>query len=365
MKVRILLPALLLLASGCNFLRSKQAPTEIDTAQTEPQISPDMGHPIDYDNTPMLKAVFVINRDGLDARQDPAPNSAVLASYQYGDELGVIEDAGDYYGIRERISRQYEEDGHTVISSGWEKIYIPKAATGTFDQIELCQTDLNQIISLSENIDGEMRSTSFEKPEPLNRYLAIELIDKRLYDEKRLTAVDFLTADTTAIVKNNGRIVLPCTNGAVTYTDVDSEGDNYRAYRYVGHIDSLNAYVIESWYYENWDFQLVDRTDSATTYLVDYPHLSPDRKHLFSITANPYEATADMEVYTIRGHKATGLVFASFANWMPITTETKERPVFWASDNCLYLAVNHVKVYWEKGDYNDRHQYIRIKIVEP
>lgn len=353
------IPILLaLLSFGCINRQSSNIPAAPETT--------DIGHPINYDSTEVIKTVYALDRSGLQARQDPDAQSTVLATYEYGDRLEVIEDTPEYYGIRERITRRFEEQTKTIVSNGWEKIYIPKAQTGSFDRIELCAADLNIIGALSENTGAEMRSTSYDEPRPLNGYLAIELIDKQTFETKKSTAVNFLTADTTAIVKNEGKILLPCAHTSVEYADCDSDGETRAIYTYLGQIAPLDAYVVEGSYYENWDHQLIYKADGTATSMVGYPHLSPDQQHIVCIKANPYESIADVEVYTVRGHKPEGLVFTSFANWMPVEPESGVSGIFWSSDDCLYLPVNHSKAYWTpNGSYNDRHQYLRIRITTP
>lgn len=358
---RLILILLILLNFGC--INRQPAASQAE-AETIDSTSTDIGHPIDYHNTEVLKRVYVVDRKGLEARQDPNPQSVVLATYEYGQLLEVIEETADYYGIPGQVTRQYKEGTSTVVSHDWEKIYVLKAQVGPFEQIKLCAEDLNIIGSLSKNIDGEMQSTFYEKPEALNGYLTIELIDKQLFDAKKSTAVNFLTADTTVIVKKEGKITLPCTHTTVEYEDNESDGESWRKHTYIGQIDFLNTYVVEGSYYENWDCQLINKTTGEALSVTDYPHISPDKKYMICIAPNPYDGTAELEIYTIRGETIDGLIFATFANWIPVESATSNPP-FWSSDNYLYLTVNHTKAYWQETTYNDRYQYLRMRIVNP
>ena len=137
---------------------------------------------IDYDNTPVLKHVYVTAKDGAIARQLPSGAAKKIKDYRIGTKLDVIEDNQQWYGIRDSIFRQYDEDYDgqdrmQIEVVRWEKLYIKKDQTGSLDSIALTPKDLNVVSHLSVGKKDE----SFETGKALNDYLKIELIDKALF----------------------------------------------------------------------------------------------------------------------------------------------------------------------------------------
>ena len=173
------------------------------------------GNRIDYDNTPVLNIVLVTAPGGVYSRQQPEEQSAHVTYYEYGHPLEVIEVNGKWLGIRDRVSRKFVRNGHNIESTAWEKIYVPKSATGKLNDITLSEKDLNII----EALDAKEKTLEFENGTVLSEYLKLEFVDKQTFEAKRRTAVSYLRADTTTIRKKNGVLNLPITNGFKQYQD--------------------------------------------------------------------------------------------------------------------------------------------------
>lgn len=336
-----------------------------DTLTTE---SENTGNKIDYDNTKVIKNIYVTDKNGIEVKQQADNNSKTLGTYEYGTKLDVIEENENWLGIRDRITREFYRNGDKVESTGWEKVYVLKEKTGSINEIALIPSDINIISSLTVNKKAEF----FETGEELTEYLSLELIDKPLFDSQKSTSVNFLLADRTENKKNNGVLELKCKDKIVKYIDKPEAeaAEAMQIFTYVGQIESLNKYLIGGSYWESYDFRFIDKTNGEeTNTFVDYPYISPDQKHIICIYANPYESTADIELYTILESKIKLTMIASFKNWMPIVDENwmptnENSEIFWSTDGYLYLTVNHVNSFWkENGRLNDINQYIRIKIL--
>jgi len=317
----------------------------------------DHGNSIDYDNTKVLETLYVTDRNGTEIKDHANDNSKTLGNYEYGEKLSVIEINENWLGVMDRITREYTtKDGTKISSNGWEKIYVARKAAGPISQVYLIQSDLNIIRYLTIN----QKTDFFEKGKPLNKYLKIELIDQELFDSKKNTSISFLVADTTEIKKTNGIIELKCANKIKKFIDKPDAEENREEYKYVGQIDFLNEYVITGSYWESSDYKLIDKnTGEQTSSFGEYPFISPDKKHVISIYANPYESTADLELYAInKNNKIDPVLNVSFKNWMP------SEDLFWSTDNYLYVAVNGTSAYWTAdGRLNNNYQYLRIKVL--
>lgn len=318
------------------------------------------GIEIDYDDTTVLKQVYVTAKDGAIARQLPSGAARKVKSYAFGEKLEVIEDNKEWYGIKAMVHREYEDDeGRHVSANQEEKVYIKKSDVGTFDKVVLTAEDLNILAYLSVGEDYE----SFEDGKALNDYLKIELIDKAFFEKKRPLAVDFLSKD-ESIKKRNGVISIPTAGKVVTFTDKNVDNDGYQIFEYVGQIAPLNQYLVSGGYWESGDYKMIDKNSGETTQtFIDYPHISPNKKYIISAYTNPYEQYTDLELYRIKGTDIIPIMGAGFMHWMPME---EPKDIFWARDGYLYLAVTHSAAFWKENgnfnDLNDTFQYIRIKV---
>lgn len=316
---------------------------------------------IDYDSTPVLRDIYVNNRGGTIARQLPSGAAKKVKDYPFGSKLEVIEDNKDWYGVRDRITRQYDEDNDGVIETSvdkWEKVFVRKDQTGAINTILLKPTDLNIVSYLSVGKNTE----SFETDKRLNKYLKFELIDKALFEQKRSLAVNFLSKD-KMLKKKKGVLSIPTARKTVLLKDIDTDNDSEASFEYRGQIDFLKQHLVYGQFWESSSYTMFDTiTGEVTQDFIDYPYISPNQKYIIAVYANPYEDQhTDLELYRIQNKKIIPILSAGFKNWMPAATESKD--IFWARDGYLYLAVTHSAVFWTgDGSLNKEYQYIRIKV---
>lgn len=219
----------------------------------------------------------------------------------------------------------------------------------------LTTSDLNIVSSLTVNNEIEY----FEEGKSINEYVKIELIDKELFEEKKSTSVDFLIDDTNISRKKGDTLELKTKTGIKQYIDVPREfEDATKINDYMGYIDFLNQYLIMFSYYEGTDFEFVNIINGKTTRVFDgYPYIMSDSNNVICLEDNPYEFTADFEIYSIKGKDIEHVTSMSFKYWMSYDK-------FVSSDGYLYVSVNHITSYWNKnGGLNDERQYIRLKLI--
>lgn len=326
-----------------------------DTTTTEDE---NIGNKIDYDKTKVIQSVYVIDRNGTEMKQQAEKNSKSLGTYEFGAKLDVIEETEEWFGVRDRITREFLRNGSKIESIRWEKVYVSKKNTGSINEITLVPSDLNIISSLTIN----KKTENFEKDKELKDFLKIELIDRSLFESKRSSEINFLLADTTETKKKKGTIELKCQTKVKKYFDKPDAEESVQVFHYIGQFEFLNKYLICGSYYEGLDYKFIDKSSGEETQIFgEYPNISADKKHIICIYTNPYETTADFELYSIDDKKINHSMSASFKNWMP-TVEPGE--MFWSTDCYLYVTVNHVNSFWkEDGNLNDKCQHIRIKIL--
>ncbi|MEO5911568.1 MAG: SH3 domain-containing protein [Pelobium sp.] len=314
----------------------------------------------DYDNTKVIRQVYVIVKEGIAIRETTSEQAKILGHADYGQKLEVIEELGDWIAVRERIGRNYVKDNGTrVESSGWEKVYVAKNETGNLDEIQLTPSDLNIITSLNIN----EKSAFFEKGKPLKAHLKLELVEQSVFENQKSKTIDFLLADTNAIIKKNGILTLPTVNKPVILKDNPTDNDDSQEYNYLGQVPFLNQYLVEGSYYESLDFRFFDKTSGKETQAFgEYPYISANQKNIICIYGNAYESTSDLELYTIENQQIKLVMTASFSKWFP--TAEKFNDIFWGSDGNLYLEVIHIQAMWgETSDEKPKKQYLRIKLI--
>ncbi len=318
------------------------------------------GIKIDYDNMPLLKRVSVTAQDGATARQLPNGAARKVKSYPFGETLEVIEEQKDWYGVRDRIYREYDENNDGIVETDivkWEKVYVKKSQTDLFNTIVLKPKDLNIISYLLA--DG--KEERFEQGKALKDYLKFELIDKALFEKKRPLAVNFLSKD-QMIKKKKGVLSILTAKEVVKLVDIDTDDDGRVSFEYVGQINALNQHLVFGQFWEISGYTMFDKTSGRQTQdFLGFPFMSPDKKHIIAVYSNPYgDQHADFELYRVNNETIELVMSTEFQNWMPAI---EPEDVFWARDGYLYLAVTHSAAFWkEDGDYNDKFQYIRIKV---
>ncbi|TJZ52526.1 SH3 domain-containing protein [Sphingobacterium olei] len=317
-----------------------------------------VGNKIDYDKTRVITSVYVSAREGIEFKQEGDEKSTTLGMYEYGARLDVIEETEKWLGVRERITRKFNVNGSNIESTGWEKVYVIKNKTGLINEVSLVSSDLNVISFLTL----DKKTEYFENGKQLKAYLSLELIDKAIFDKNSSSSVDFILADTTVNKKKNGVIELKCKDKTVKFIDRPDAEEERQEFYYAGKVDFLNQYIIGGSYWESLDYRFIDITSGEETATFgEFPYISPDKQNVICIYTNPYETTADLELYAIFNNKIEHVMSASFRNWMPTV---EGGAMYWGVDGYLYLTVNHVNSFWKAdGNLNDKCQYMRIKIL--
>jgi len=134
--------------------------------------------PINYDQTKVLKNLYVIDRAGVVLRQGADENAPALGKYPFGTKLDVIAEEGEWIAVMDRVQRDYKgANGEANDVTRWEKVYVAKSKLGKQDKITISPKDLNIIVS--QTVNG--KESYYEKGHPLDKYLLVELIDEQTF----------------------------------------------------------------------------------------------------------------------------------------------------------------------------------------
>lgn len=354
-----LVPLLLLVTAGCDSPAEKPLKTShLSPADTTVIAQMDTAV-VDYDSSIPVTRGYIISRDTVALRQAPSRLSKFMEKAGYGTSYEVIEELGDWLAVwsRERYPYSATEEGKKLTIIAARKIYIPKSAIGTAKDLKLFKEDVAVVSALAT---GDNDPSYYESVHRLKDYFSFELITKQEYLQKKKSRVDPVVYDTLSYPKKGGKLILPSAQKKNVFEDSPEDAEeNYAAYAYRGHIPALQQFILEESAYESYEFTLIDmQTGERTVSMIDFPHVSPDGRHIIALYTNPYESSEDIELYRISGKKIERVVSLSFPHWMADSGE-----IFFARDGYLYLPVFYNVVFWTpEGNLSKPTQFMRIRI---
>lgn len=198
----------------------------------------------------------------------------------------------------------------------------------------------------------------------LKNYLKIELITAEEYEAKKQSKVYFLLVDTNKIRKRTNALRFPTAMaGTKVYKDKLTDGDDREEYEYLGQYPLFNSWLLRGMYWESMDYKFISKKDgSELASFPAMPLISPDKKMIVTISADPYEPDGGIDVYTIISAPKAGFKTKysfRFPNWMP----GDETGMFWSSDGHIYAPIQFTKDFWDaSGNLNTQYLYVRISL---
>ena len=297
---------------------------------------------------PTIKTLFITTSGRSFIYEKPDTQSVILDTLEYGYKIDIIGESENWYQIKERVGRSFVKNGKQVFSSGWEIVNIQKENTGTLSKIKLTAPDLYKTYEGNSVKDK----------------VQMRIISKKEFDSTRSSTNKFLTTHNSAVSSKDSVITIAVGNGLnKVYVSSPNAEENLKVYKYIGHIDLLNAYLLTIDYYEGTEYMLYNAgTGKELISFNDYPYISPDGKYIVSVYTNPYDQTTDFQLYTITNNqKIRRELETSFSNWM-VALEPQE--VFWKNNSTLVMKVLHAKAFWnENGDLNKNYQYLEMELL--
>ncbi|MEC4003872.1 hypothetical protein OX283_004325 [Flavobacterium sp. SUN052] len=225
----------------------------------------------------------------------------------------------------------------------------------------IAQTNEKKVLNKITGFSIKDSTQLIDNDSLLKKFIKIQLIDKKLFLQKKKTAVEFLVSDTTKIRKTKGVIKLPIQKGFKEYVDKDPFDETKQEFTYLGQIKFLNVYLVYGLYWEDLDYKFVSKIDGKEIQsFVDFPYISQNKKLIMSVYADPYATEAQLELLSLIKNKPQTIFYASFKNWMPAPAQE----MFWGSDGSFYLPILYSTEYWKKdGSCNDNFSYIKITLI--
>ena len=212
--------------------------------------------------------------------------------------------------------------------------------------------------------DYKFREYTECDPFPVDTLLDISITTEAYYSSLKESQISYIVVDTANHYKKDSKLILPVGETHIEFADVEIDNDSLERFYYMGQIPFLNSYLMLLVGWEYFDYFLIDKTTGERSEFVfdDYPFVSPNKKYVVCIYANPYSTSAEMQVFKIAVNKLDYLYKFDFVNWMPTTQTTS---LLWISDNSFVVKAIHPKSFWDKeGNQNENGEYIKIEILK-
>ena len=220
-----------------------------------------------------------------------------------------------------------------------------------------CQDQSNYKLSQDDLLTINYYDSTYREKvngDTLSNYINIEFITKEEFNRNKINKENYFYRDTLAIRKDNGVIRLNCIDTVVEYIDNNEDGELFCLYEYFGQIPIINKYLVLGYFYEMFGCSLVDKDSGKETVLYNYPLISPNKKHIISLSYDPYGAITYFQLFLIEGNDINLITELYFSKWKT----TQKDNFFWGKDNSFYSEVSHIENY---QDINDIY-YIKISI---
>ena len=294
--------------------------------------------------------------------KQPAEGSAIVEEKQVETfvpvekELYVIdkEEREDYYLFGEKIKISAEGTEFYKTNRG---DYIKKKDVGDWNTLKTKITGDDLI----KNVDINGNSN-----DSISKYLSIDQISYKEYQEALRNKIDFLIEDTLAIVKKNSKLTFPCEHKTVYLKDQsDNVEDPFSTtYAYVGNVPILNQYLVFEDSEDFYAYIFIDKTTGKQTDFERFPFLSPDKKYIITIGRAYEDLVGTISLYRIKSIKP--FVIETLVNedtkWWAAYDFDKE-PIFFSKNGFLYAPMNVIPNFFDEyNNPNKQRMYIKIGI---
>jgi len=177
---------------------------------------------------------------------------------------------------------------------------------------------------------------------------------------------DIIVADTQAIRKVNGEIVLPLSGNKPTMVFKDQHPENddeISEYSYTGHVDNPNLYIVEGAFWEWHETYLINRATGKTDTLWSAPVFSPDKKLIVNLSPG-YGLEGDpngFELWQVKNDGNTAINRIKIVDqqeWIPLN-------FFWEDNRTLIFKAVTVDAFMKvNGEPKDKDiYYFRMKVA--
>lgn len=314
-------------------------------------------------DVPIQQIVYLIKDvDVMAAPTDDAKQA--LSFFSYLRLCSVIDEVGEWYAVLDSVFvSEFIEEEEQFDMPVYRKVYIKKNATAPITDYKLKKEDF--AIFTYESTDGnEVLESVYED------VMTFELISEVEFQKQRRVSVDFIKHDTASVRKINGTLKLPCKNKTLVLKDErgsDAEPEKTNIYTYIGRIDLLNAYLVYVEFFEEDGYNIYDKNTGKLIDTFDsYPVISPNKKYIADIYANPFDLTTDFSLYQLsKDGKFRPYYDFSFRKWSPYSDGLNHNnDYFWGANNTIYVKTINMDISgYPYLDLSAAIQYLKIKIA--
>lgn len=202
----------------------------------------------------------------------------------------------------------------------------------------------------------------------LSKFFEIELIDRDTYLTNRNTSINFLLYDSLAFTKKDGVLSLPLEKGKLSLVDHLTGDQKHKEYRYIGQFKTLNMYLVQGLFWEDWAYILFDKKRNREVQsFTGMPYLSNDLQYIICLEIDSVEGVGTISLYAISENDKTKtkyidpIVEMYVKSWVPYTAADN---IYWSTDGYMYVPVIYAPNFWDAQDnFFGLDQYIRLRPV--
>jgi len=197
-------------------------------------------------------------------------------------------------------------------------------------------------LTQDEYSDNLTASNVYDNYAKLNakEYLNIELISSEDYDSLIALPPVYITHDSAKItLKDTVLNINLATEQDIQFVSTPYADELLVQYEYLGHINSLNLFILAAHYWESQDYKFYSTENGAEMYQMgSYPHFSPNANKTIGIYANPYESLSEVVLTEIKNKSFKQIWHVEFTNW--IFADYEKNNFFWINENSFIINLS-------------------------
>jgi hypothetical protein len=197
-----------------------------------------------------------------------------------------------------------------------------------------------------------------QKTKTIDDYSLVEVVEKSVtksdssqkFSIKKAKLSDFEKAknnftqkilfDTSTFKKIEKIIHLPTDNGNVIFKDIDSRvDDSIEEYNYIGQFKRSGFYVVKGDFYEDTNYNLVNKHTGEQTKIWNYPSFSPSDNFIANLSMpSCEEGSRGIQIWKINKHQNNRIekyIELEQYKWFPDA-------MFWETEETIILKVSNI-----------------------
>lgn len=230
------------------------------------------------------------------------------------------------------------------------------------------QTEIKKDVSLTQADYPDTLTTTnvYDNYAKLNakNYLNIDIISRVHYDSLISHSPEYITNDSAKITLKDTILNIKLDNEQyIQFVSTPYADELMVQYEYLGHINSLNLFMLALHYWESQDYKFYSTENGVEIYQMgSYPHFSPNGSKTIGIYANPYESLSEVVLTEIKNNGFKQIWNIEFTNWM--FADYEKDNFIWIDEYSFIIKVIQTKQFWNTQlPDKEKIDYLKVSLV--